>query len=122
MRRSPSADELWSGADRDLHVQDDRTIGTRLVCGFALQELEALAPADPRLELSVRRQLPPVTLQEDVEGLFLPGHAEHDLLRLGFLDPLDERVLDEPEDRDLVIRRQAPVAASAREVDANAVL
>src|SRR5438132_1648740 len=35
---------------------------------------------------------------------------------------LDERVLDQPEDRDLVVGRQTAVAAGAREVDAHAVL
>src|SRR5258705_5057611 len=88
----------------------------------SLEQLEAFAAAQAGLELAVGREVLAVGLQQDVELLVLPNHAEHEVLGGGLLDPLDQRVLDETEDRDLVVRRKAAVTAGAREVDADAVL
>src|ERR1700730_15690573 len=87
-----------------------------------MEQLEPLAPPDAGLELAVGRQLFAVALQQDVERVFLPLEAEHDVFRLRLVDALDERVLDQPEDRALVVRGQAAISAGAREVDSNAVL
>src|SRR5437879_1578086 len=88
----------------------------------SVEELQTLAPPNAGLKLAVRGKLFPVALQQDVKGVFLPLQAEDDLLGLRLVDTLDERVLDQPEDRDLVVGRQTAVAAGAREVDAHAVL
>src|SRR5256885_15601088 len=87
-----------------------------------MEELETLAAADAGLELAVGRQLLAVALQQHIEGVFLPLETEDDVFGLRLVDALDERVLDEPEDRHLVVRGEAPVAARAREVDAHPVL
>src|SRR5256885_3778245 len=87
-----------------------------------MEELETLAAADAGLELAVGRQLLAVALQQHIEGVFLPLETEDDVFGLRLVDALDERVLDEPEDRHLVVRWEAPVTARAREVDAHPVL
>ena len=74
------------------------------------------------MELAVGRQLLAVALEQHVERLFLPLQTEDDVFGLRLVDALHERVLDEPEDRDLVVGRQAAVPAGAREVDVDAVL
>src|SRR5256714_8112232 len=117
-----SCDELWSTPDGDLHLEHDVAIGTRLVRGFRVEELQTLASADAGLELAVGWQLLAVALQQHVERVFLPLETEHDVLGLRFVDALDQRVLDQTEDRDLVIGRQPAIPAGAREIDAHAVL
>src|SRR5712691_2679481 len=114
--RSPpdlSCDELRCAPDRDLDLKHGRAVGPRLVRRLAAQELEPFAPANAGLELAVGRELATIGLQEDVERIFFPGHPEDQILRLPLVDPLDEGVLDEAEDRDLVIRGQPAVAANA---------
>src|SRR5438477_320646 len=97
-------------------------IRAQLVRRLAVEELETLAAPNARLELAVGRQLLAVALKENVEGVFLPLEAKDDLFRLRLVDPLDERVLDQAEDRDLVVGRQSAVAAGAGEIDAYTVL
>ena len=74
------------------------------------------------MELAVGRQLLAIGLEADVERVLLPCHGQDQLLGRRLVDALDQRILDQSEDRHLVVGRQTPVAAGAREVDAHAVL
>src|SRR5438309_4811390 len=89
--------------------------------GLSVEQLQTFAAPNAGLKLPVRRQLLAVALQQNVERFFLPLEAEDHVLGLRLIDALDERVLDQPEDRDLVVGRQAAVSAGARKVDAHAV-
>src|SRR5438093_12118271 len=98
-----SCDELGCAPDRDLDLEHGRAVGSCLLRRLAAQELEPFAPADAGLELAVGRELATNGLQEEVERVLLPGHPEDQILRLPLVDPLDEGVLDEAEDRDPVV-------------------
>src|SRR2546428_7540374 len=118
---SRSCDELRSAPDRNLHLEHD-IASARLVRRFTVEELQAFAPPYARLELAVGRQLFAVALEQHVERVFLPLEAEDDVFGLRLVDALDERVLDQTEDRDLVVGGQAAIPAGAREVDPHSVL
>ena len=49
-----------------MHVEDDRAVGTRLVLGFAAQQIKTFAAAEAGLQLAVRRELLAVALQQDL--------------------------------------------------------
>src|SRR5439155_19634761 len=87
-----------------------------------VQQVEALAAAQAGLQLAVGWQLLAVALQQDLELVVLPVHTEDEVLGRRFLDALDERILDEPEDRDLIIGGEPTASSGAGEVDADPVL
>src|SRR6266851_1306848 len=120
--RSASGNDGRRDADRNVNIEHDGAVGARLVRGVSLEQLETLAAPQAGLELAVGREVLAVGLQQDVQLLVLPGHPEHEILGRGLLDPLHQRVLDQAEDRDLVVRGETAVAAGAGEVDPDTVL